>query len=213
MESGHLRLVQFARAIAWRRRLLAAGLAAGTVALAIEAISTSSAPPGAELHVAAHDLPGGTILASDDVTTVTVPPDAQPDGALNAEDISGRVLAGPVRAGEPITDVRVIGPSLLSGWDDELEAVPVRIADAGSAALLRPGDRINLLAVSPDGLQETRVVASAVPVLFVGGDTPADSVGGGALVTVAVTSDQAADLAHAGGTARLSFTIPDTSHR
>jgi hypothetical protein len=41
----------------------------------------------------------------------------------------GRTLAGPVRAGEPVTDVRLVSPSLAAGYPGRV-LVPVRIADA-----------------------------------------------------------------------------------
>ena len=55
-----------------------------------------------------------------------------PAGALrDVTALLGRVLAAPVRRGEPITDVRLVGPSLLGATTAGLVAVPVRIADAG----------------------------------------------------------------------------------
>ncbi len=56
-----------------------------------------------------------------------------------------------MRAGETITDVRLVGPALLAGYGDQLVAAPVRIADAGSAALLQPGDVIDVLAADGVG--------------------------------------------------------------
>ncbi|NED94650.1 hypothetical protein G1H11_04930 [Phytoactinopolyspora alkaliphila] len=205
MERGREQLIRWARSIGWRRRLLAAGLAAAAVALAIEA-ATASSPTGVEIAVAAHDLDGGAELGVDDLATATVPPDAVPDGTLNADELAGRVVAGPVRAGEPITDHRVVGPALLDGWGEDLVAAPVRVADEGATSLIRPGDRINLLAAATDGVGDTRVVASDVPVLTV--TAAQDSVlAEGALLVVAATPESAAELAQAAVTSRLSFTI------
>ncbi|WP_165367651.1 RcpC/CpaB family pilus assembly protein [Phytoactinopolyspora endophytica] len=211
MESGRIRVAHFARAVAWRRRLLAAGLAAGAVAMAIEAAS-SSAPVGTEIHVAARDLDGSTVIQPDHLITTTVPPEAHPDGVLDAKDAVGGVLAGPIRAGEPVTDRRLVGPSLLDGWGDDLVASPVRIADAGAAALIRVGDRINLLAVAADGAHGAHVVAADIPVLSVDRDS-GDTSTGGTLLTVAATPEQAAELAQAEVTSRLSFTIGSAGHR
>ena len=58
------------------------------------------------------------------------------------------MLAGPVRAGEPLTDVRLVGASLAAAYPGAV-AVPVRLPDAGMAALLRVGDRIDLVAADP----------------------------------------------------------------
>lgn len=80
---------------------------------------------------------------------------------------------------------------------------PVRIADAGVVALLRPGDRVDVLA-------GTRVVARSVSVVGVPrapagrpGEGPppeagaTDAVGGGALVVLAVPRPTAAALSGA----------------
>ena len=209
-------------ALARRRRLLAAGLLAGSAACAISALSPAP-PPTARVAAAARDLSGGTTITADDLRTVRVPPDAVPAGAItDAKLLTGRVLAVPVRAGETITDVRLVGPALLRGYGDRLVATPVRIADAGSARLLRPGDVIDVLAAggaadtSGDGASEAvageaRLVASAVRVVAVPRDDESalsgETFGEGALVVLATTSQTAARLASAAVTARLSLTI------
>jgi pilus assembly protein CpaB len=191
--------------LAWRRRLLAGGLAAAGAALAIEAASPAP-PPTAEVIVAARPLPGGHTLTADDVRTAAYHPDTVPAGALGPDDVLGRVLAGPLDDGEPLTATRVIGPGLLDGWDRSLVAVPVRIADAGSVGLLRPGDVIDLVATSMDGMGETGVVAAGVPVLTIRPDDETLTADG-ALVVVAGTREQATTLAGAAVNARLSFTV------
>jgi Flp pilus assembly protein CpaB len=168
---------------------------------------------------AARDLSGGTTISADDLRMVKVPPESVPDGAITDEaQLTGRVLAVPVRAGETITDVRLVGPALLAGYGDQLVAAPVRIADAGSAALLQPGDVIDVLAADgvdrADGetvAREARLVASDVRVVAVPRDDESALSGGdlgaGALVVLATTSRTAARLASAAVTARLSLTI------
>ena len=37
---------------------------------------------------------------------------------------SGRAVAGPIRSGEVITDVRLVGPALVAGLGDGLVASP-----------------------------------------------------------------------------------------
>lgn len=198
-------LQRLLRAAGWHRRLLAAGLAAAAVAFAIQAASPDP-PPTVDVVVAARDLPGGVVIDGDDLTFVALPPDAVPSGAMARSGAVGALLAAPVRAGEPITDRRLLGPGLLEGWGDDVVATPVRVADAGAVDQLRPGDRIDLLATALDGAARTDVVAADVPVLTV----PAAGDGGlaeGALVLVAATPDQAAGLATAAVTSRLSFTV------
>lgn len=198
-------LQRLLRTVGWHRRLLAAGLAAGAVALAIEAASPGP-PATVPVTVAARDLAGGATLTADVLTTARLPPGAVPAGLVGAADATGGVLAGPVRAGEPITDRRLLGPALLAGWGSDVVAAPVRVADAEAARYLRQGDRIDLLATSVDGAAATSVVASGVPVLALPPDGKGVSADG-ALLMVAATAAQAADLAAAAVTSRLSFTL------
>ena len=80
-------------------------------------------------------------------------PAAVPGGSARQPAVLGRVVAGPVRRGEALTDARLVGPGLTAGLDpQESAAVPVRLADAEAAALVRPGDRVDVLGtpVEPD---------------------------------------------------------------
>lgn len=198
-------LSRIGQALAWRRRLLAAGLAAAAVLFTVEAASPP-APDTRAVVVAATDLAGGTTLSGDDVEPAALPPEAVPDGALDASATAGAVLAGPVRAGEVLTDARIVGESLLAGWGAGTVASPVRVADAGAAALLRPGDHIDLLATPTDGTTGTEVVAAAVPVLTITASSD-DVLAEGALIVVGTSSEQAAELARAAVTSHLSFTL------
>ena len=201
-------------AMARRRRLLAAGLMAGAMACAIAALSPAP-PPTVAVLAAARDLSGGSTLRAGDVRTVTVLPGSVPAGALrDPARVTGRVLAGPARAGEALTDVRLVGPSLLDGYGGELVATPIRIADAEAARLVRAGDAIDVLAAEPaaeTGTAVARLVAAGVRVVVVpGGDEGALSdgaLGEGALIVVATTPETAARLASAAVTSRLSLTI------
>jgi Flp pilus assembly protein CpaB len=195
-------LTYLTRTIGWHRRLLAAGLAAGAVAAEPE--------PGPTVPVvtAARDLPGGSTIVSDDVRTSDVPPALVPVAALASIDAAvGRVLAGPVRAGEPLTDVRLVGPDLLATWGNDLVATPVRIADPGVIGLVRPGDVLDLIAAPTSGTGETTVVASSVPVLVVPEQSDQGVLADGALLVIAATDTQAASLAQAAVTSRLSIAL------
>jgi pilus assembly protein CpaB len=215
---GDLRL-----GLARHRRLLAAGLLAGAMTCALSVLAPAP-PPTTPVVAAAHDLLGGTTITADDLRTMNVPPSAVPAGAIiDVALLRGRVLAVPVRAGETITDVRLVGPALLAGYGDRLVAAPVRIADAGSARLLQPGDVIDVLAAdgaatgAADGTAEgapageARLVASGVRVVAVPRDDESALSGAsfeaGALVVLATTSQTAALLASAAVSARLSLTI------
>jgi pilus assembly protein CpaB len=203
----HRHLTELARAAGWHRRLLAGGLAAGAVALGLQALQPPP-PPTVDVLAAADDLQGGSRLAADDLRTVALPAEAVPAGVLRpGDDVEDRVLTGPVRAGEPLTDVRVVGPSLLAGWGRSSVASPVRVADPGAVGVVRPGDRIDLIATLTTGEARSRVVAADVPVLATPPDAEQGSLTEGALLVVATTRTQAADLAAAAVTSRLSLVL------
>ncbi|SFC31949.1 Flp pilus assembly protein CpaB [Nocardioides terrae] len=168
------------------RRLLAGLLTAVAVAAGLRAV----APPGPEtvaLTVAAHDLAAGSTVAAADLTTTDVPPAAVPDGAL--ADAAGAVLAAPLRRGEPITDARLVGPALTAAHPD-LTALPVRLPDGAMAAMLRPGDRIDLYAVATAG---DAAAASG----------EATRVAAGVLVLAVPPQEESASTASAGLSGRL----------
>lgn len=95
---------------------------------------------------------------------------------------------------------------------------PVRIADAATVRLLRPGDRVDVIAAEPtplggmDGAAgDARVVARGALVTKV--PEPLDTNGAvgaadvGALVVLSVPRSTAARLAGASATARLAVTL------
>lgn len=204
------------KAVSWHRKLLASGLLAGSVALMITALSP---PPPVTVQVvaAAADLGAGTKLASHQLRLIALPEEGVPAGALRQlRDAVGNVLAGPVRRGEAVTDVRLVGPSLVATYGRGMVAVPIRIADAASTELLQPGDVIDVLAAASDptghpAQASARLVASAVPVLTLPrskglafGNGRLDE---GALIVVATTEETASRLAAAAVASRLSLTI------
>jgi pilus assembly protein CpaB len=208
------------RVVRRHRRLLGAVLLAWAAVLALAEVSPPP-PPTRPVVVAAHDLPTGLALTVEDVQVMDVPEAvALPLALAEPQDVSGQVLAGPVLAGEPLTPARFQGPALLSGQPRGVQALPVRVADAGAAEVLRPGDRIDVLAALADGrITAVRVVAANLPVLvaptpqtdtdggLVGGlATGAGDLGGG-LVVVAASPPQVRALVGAASEAPLWFSL------
>lgn len=182
------------RTVLARRRPLAALLAAGAVAAGLQA--TAAEPPDrVRVLVAARDLSAGTVLDDGDLRRAEFAPGSEPSGL--AVDPAGRTLAAPLRAGEPVTDVRLVGPALTDGYPG-LVAVPVRLPDAGMAGLLRVGDRVDLVSADPQG-RAAEVVATGVPVLALP-DAP-DEVGAtglaGRLIVVGADADDVPRIADA----------------
>lgn len=148
------------RRVLRRRRTLAAACAALSVGLGLQVVRPA-APETVAVLVAAHDLGAGTRIEAADLVEAAYSPGLVPDGV--AADAVGRTLAAPLRAGEPVTDVRLVGAGLTAGRPD-LVALPVRLPDPDSASLLRVGDCVDLLATAPEG-GTSRLLATGVPVL------------------------------------------------
>jgi pilus assembly protein CpaB len=193
------------------RRLIAA-LCAGIAVLATAAAVTPPSPRTVAVWAAARDLSGGSPLGPRDLRALALPAASVPDGALRTgAQVVGRLLAAPVRRGEPITDVRLLGQSLLTALPEPgLVAVPIRVADgSAAAALVQAGDVVDVLAVADPtggGTGRPMTVAAGVRVLAVPARTSAAGDGGG-LVVVAVDRAQAATLARASAGSRLSLAL------
>lgn len=95
------------------------------------------------MAVAAHDLPAGHTLTPSDLRSVTRPSNETPPARLASG--TGLVLATPLRTGEILTDARVLGPGLLAGQAPGTVAVPVRLGDSAASAIVRAGDRVDVL--------------------------------------------------------------------
>lgn len=188
-----------------RRRLLAAALTAVAVAAGLQAAAAPPAPT-VPVVVAARDLPAGMVLSEADLRAVGYPPGSVPQGLTG--DAVGRTLASPLRAGEPVTDVRLVGPALTDGYPG-LVGVPVRLPDAGMAGLLRVGDRVDLVSADPqDG--GASVVASGVPVLALPAPSQAGDPAGlpGRLVVIGAEPSDVERIADASVRTFLTVAFP-----
>jgi Flp pilus assembly protein CpaB len=143
------------------------------------------------------------VLAADDLTTRDFPPDAVPDDLV--ADPQGRILAGPVGRGEPLTTLRLVGAGLTEGHP-ELRAVPLRLPDAGMADLLQVGDRIDLVVTDPQR-GTAAVVAAGVTVLALPHAEAAPSTTGlaGSLVVVGVDPVDVEEISGAAVTGFLTY--------
>jgi Flp pilus assembly protein CpaB len=173
-------------------------------------LSPAQRIPVTGVLVAARDLPAGSVLGAADVTVREVPTRAIPDGAAETPGtVLGRVLAAPVRRGEPLTDVRLAGPELTRAvsMTPEAVSVPLRLADPGVAVLLRPGLTVDVVTVGQrEG--EPVLLARGARVLAVLGASSAHRSGDGRLVLVALEPLAATRVA----AASLSQTLTVTLH-
>jgi pilus assembly protein CpaB len=211
------------------RRLLRAVLVVIAAAIIVARLSPTPAPTTAVV-AAARDLPAGAVLTAADLRTIALPAGAVPAGA--ATDVAalvGSQLSGPLRHGEPLTDVRLTD-GVLSRPAVGLVSAPVRLADSQAAQLLQPGQRIDVLAASTavgdaefagsgsaagSTVPAATIVAADVMVVAVpvasappGGSQVDSDVGvEGALVVLATSPLQARVLAQAQVTSRLSAVV------
>jgi pilus assembly protein CpaB len=216
------------RLAGWPRRALAVGLLLTAVVLALAPDRSAVGPPavapeGTPVVVAGRDLAAGSKVSARDVRVVAMPSALVPSGAARQPHaVVGRVVAGALRRGETVTDARLVGPGLTAGLDPrEYAAVPVRLADPEAAALVRPGDRVDVLGATveqggaepltasrpgtPGGAaQDAAVVASGVRVLAVlRGRDAADGV----LLVVAAPPSAARRLVGAAARQRLTVAV------
>ena len=196
------------------RQVAAGALACLALVLALRpppaAVDPSTGAPVLPVVVAAADLPAGTTLTAVDLVRADLPAAVAPAGAAaEPGQLTGQVLAAPLRTGEAVTDVRLVGPGLWAAVPEGQVAAPVRLADLAVATLLRAGDRVDVLAATGDGAAPSvQVVAADALVLTApaaAGDGPAAADTG--LLVLAVPPDTAGRLAAAAAGATLTVTL------
>ena len=81
------------------------------------------------------------------------------------DDVVGRTVAGPMRRGEVVTDRRVVHADRMSGFPAGTVLATIRLADADALSSLGVGDRVDVVAVDPEGGTDTEVVARGVEIV------------------------------------------------
>lgn len=159
------------RAVAWAHQVRAHStllrkVAAGFLVLAACALAITSGEQSKTVVTAARDLSAGEEVSAADVTLTRVPRSAIPAAVLDRTDAAtGRRTAAPLRAGEFLTETRLLTPHVV----DEIvgisnaRGVPIRLSDPGVAALLRAGDRVDVVSVSPQYSASERALDSREP--------------------------------------------------
>lgn len=148
----------------WRRTALLRRTAAGLLTVLALALALAPQARGTPVVVAAADLPAGSTLSPGALAVREWPPELVPAGAVVAvADAAGRVLVGAARAGEPLTDARLIAATTADG---DAAAVPVRLADPDVAALLVAGRRVDVVTLG-ERAGEPLVLASDAQVVTV----------------------------------------------
>lgn len=155
--------------------------------------------PTAATVVTSRDLPLGSVLGPSDVEVVQVPVEIRPAGAIaDPGAVEGRTLAGLARQGEPMTDARLLDEATRPPGT---VTVPVRLADAGIAGLLRSGNRVDVVALEGAAQPDEQLTGGAIVLTVLDGDETAAGSSGdeddGPLVLLAVPTEAAPRVAAA----------------
>ncbi|SNS45477.1 SAF domain-containing protein [Rhodococcoides kyotonense] len=195
----------------WTRTALVRRITAGGLALVAVVLFVKDASPTDRVGVvvAARDLTPGTPLTDADVVVADFEPASVPSGALtDIADATAHTVAGPIRAGEPLTDVRLLGSRLAAAALDSTDAriVPIRLTDVGVTDLLREGDTVDVLTVGGPDDQAARILASRSIVVLVSPKDARDR-GSDRVVLVAMPPDDATTVAAASLVSSLTVTF------
>lgn len=182
-------------------RLLAAIFAGLAVLAGLSAVRET--PDGVRVVVARHDLASGHVIEESDVRVLHLA--SAPDHALTTSAAVGRRVAGPMRSGEPLTDYRVLRPDALDGYGKDAVLTSVTVPDVSSLTGVRVGDRIDVIAVDPQGESKAEVIARGVEVVTVPEADERDSIA----IGIVTTEQIALALATAGLESR--FTVMQSS--
>ena len=185
-------------------------------------------PKTAQVVVAAHDMPLGSIIGEHDVKTVDWAGGALPPGFIGSvPEAVGRGLITPVQENEPVLEAKLAAKGAGGGLpviiDQGMRAVSVAVDQVvGVAGFVLPSTRVDVLLTMNDaaGTKEpaTRVIMQNVKALAAGQSIQQDKEGKAqsvSVVTVLVTPEQAETLALAASQGRIQMALRnslDTLH-
>ena len=196
---------RFLRFTLRHRRMLAATAAGLAVYFALSALTAE--PQGRSVVVATRDLNSGARLGAKDVRETSMSDAAVPDGAAaEARDVVGRMTSGALRRGEVLTDRRTVRAGVLDGFGPDRVLTVIRVSDPSVLALVRPGDRVDVVAVSGDDSPKASRVARGAIVVTVPRERRS-TFSEGAPVGLAVTQRVALDLAERTLDSRLAVVV------
>ncbi|MFD4994360.1 SAF domain-containing protein [Cellulosimicrobium cellulans] len=134
------------RGVWWRSRFVVAALCCGAAASVVVGELRPPPPPTAPAVVTTREVPAGALLTEADLRVDHVSAELVPAGsAAGPDDVVGRRATVALAAGTLLQDALVTGGELAAAAPAGTVVAPVRL-DPGVAALLGPGDRVDLLA-------------------------------------------------------------------
>jgi pilus assembly protein CpaB len=187
----------------------------------------AATPKNAQVVVAAHAMPLGSILGERDVKTVEWAGGALPPGFIGSvPEALGRGLITPVQENEPLLEAKLAQKGAGGGLpviiDPGMRALSVAVDQVvGVAGFVTPSTRVDVLLTMNDaGSKEpaTRVIMQNVRALAAGQSIQQDKEGKAQsvpVITLLVTPEQAETLALAAGQGRIQMALRnslDTLH-
>jgi pilus assembly protein CpaB len=172
----------------------------------LQSRTTSKAPPGEEVVVAAEDLQVGTKIEDKDIRLVRFPSADLPAGCYHQRTkVVGRGVVLPISRGEFILTNKLAGENAGSGLQSlippGMRAISVRVNDTTSVSgFVLPGTRVDvLLTGNPQGSneQQTTTVLENVAVIATGTRLERNSAGeaqSAPVVTLLLSPDDAQRL-------------------
>jgi Flp pilus assembly protein CpaB len=199
----------------WVHSVRVRRIAAGALVVLAAAAALRSEPGGAHSNavVASRDLSPGVALSADDLRVESRPAATLPDGAQSEVDgVLGAAPAGPIRRGEVLTDVRLLGSRLTeAAAGPDARVVPLELAQSALLDVVRAGDIVDIVAApqsTPDADINPRIVATNALVVLVSPDSGGIGAAGDRVVLVALPAAAATAVA----AATLVHTITLTLH-
>ncbi len=179
-------------------------------------------PRTVDVVVAARDLPRGTKLTAESLTTAPFLPQSLPAKSFTEKaELEGRVLSSPLAANDPVTELRLAPKDVRTGGVSAMIAPGHRAMAVkgnqvmGLAGFVRPGDRVDVLATLMAGERAsqptTKLVLENVLVLATGVEFEAPPEGGEPssvdTYTLEVSPEESERLALAASQGSLHFAL------
>ncbi|MFP7366513.1 SAF domain-containing protein [Corynebacterium callunae] len=160
----------------WRRTLFIrrfiAALLVATAAL-VTAHSLLSTDP--QVVIIQREVPAGSAITAADIELASVPESFVPDNALvDPEAVIGLVAASTLSTGEIATSPRFLGAELTNSLvgnvsknfpEEEVNMVPLKLADPSVIPLLHHGDTISVVSQVPESGQARTIAAGGKVIL------------------------------------------------
>lgn len=191
------------------------GIATCLAALSVGLVALATRPPVipmVQVMVADRAIAAGSRIEASDLRAVSIPARLAQGALADSGAAIGQLAAVAIAAGEPISAARLLNRELADDPQSPQNVpMPLRLADTEAAGLLRPGNRIDVIATSsPEGGgPAARVVAREVLVLSLPevGQQAMSAGPSGRLTLVSVDPQEAVALAGAAAGGQLTFVV------